>query len=160
MRKKEWAFYLFAALFIFGGQFLAHRDLVTGTPPPIVQTTLAGETALHPLGTRPALIYFWAEWCGVCRSMQNSVTQVGKDHPLATVALRSGDDAKLQSYLRDKNLNWPVVNDNGGEIGQRYGVKAVPALFFTDRNGSIVFATAGYTSEWGIRARLWLAGWF
>lgn len=160
MPKKEWAFYLFAGLFIFAGQFLAHRDLVTGTPPPIAQTALNGEAALQAIGKRPALIYFWAEWCGVCRSMQYSVTQVGKDHPLATVAIRSGDDAKLQSYLRDKNLNWPVVNDNSGEIGLRYGVKAVPALFFTDRNGSIVFATAGYTSEWGIRARLWLAGWF
>jgi thioredoxin-related protein len=52
-----------------------------------------------------------------------------------------------------------VVNDQQGLIANAYGVSAVPAVFFTDSNGKIVFTTSGYTSELGLRLRLWLAAW-
>lgn len=155
---KKLGFYVFAALFIFAGQFLVNRDLVSGAPPLIAQSTLTGENAMQGLAKGPALLYFWAEWCGICRSMQSSVSQVLQDYPVLTVAVRSGDDARLETHLRDRQLHWPVVNDNQGSIGQAYGVKAVPALFFTNATGDIVFTTVGFTSEWGIRIRLWLAG--
>ncbi|WKJ91563.1 protein disulfide oxidoreductase [Methylomonas montana] len=155
---KKLAFYIFAALFIFAGQFLVNQDLVNGTPPAIVQTTLANENAMQRISKGPAVLYFWAEWCGICRSMQGTVSEVLRDYPGVTVAVRSGDDAKLESYLRDKQLQWPVINDQDGSIGQRYGIKGVPALFFINAAGDIVFTTVGFTSEWGLRARLWLAG--
>ncbi|MCQ8117586.1 protein disulfide oxidoreductase [Methylomonas rosea] len=155
---KKLGFYIFAALFIFAGQFLVNQDLVSGTPPPIVQTTLAGENAMQRISKGPAVLYFWAEWCGICRSMQGSVSNVLRDYPGLTVAVRSGDDSALQNYLNDKQLNWPVVNDNNGSLGQRYGIKGVPAIFFINATGDIVFTTVGYTSEWGMRFRLWLAG--
>jgi thiol-disulfide isomerase/thioredoxin len=155
---KKLGFYIFAALFIFAGQFLVNQDLVSGTPPPIVQTTLAGESAMQRLSKGPAVLYFWAEWCGICRSMQGSVSNVLRDYPGLTVAVRSGDDSALQNYLNDKQLNWPVVNDNNGSLGQRYGIKGVPAIFFINAAGDIVFTTVGFTSEWGMRFRLWLAG--
>jgi thioredoxin-related protein len=50
-----------------------------------------------------------------------------------------------------------VINDRYGDIAKNYGVKAVPAVFFTDASGNIVFNSSGYTSEWGLRIRLWLA---
>lgn len=155
---KKLAFYIFAALFIFAGQFLVNQDLVNGTPPAIAQTTLANENAMQRISKGPAVLYFWAEWCGICRSMQGTVSEVLRDYPGVTVAVRSGDDAKLESYLRDKQLQWPVINDQDGSIGQRYGIKGVPALFFINAAGDIVFTTVGFTSEWGLRARLWLAG--
>ncbi|OAI07872.1 protein disulfide oxidoreductase [Methylomonas methanica] len=155
---KKLGFYIFAALFIFAGQFLVNQDLVSGTPPPIAQTTLAGESAMQRLSKGPAVLYFWAEWCGICRSMQDSVSNVLRDYPGLTVAVRSGDDSALQNYLKNKQLNWPVVNDNNGSLGQRYGIKGVPAIFFINAAGDIVFTTVGYTSEWGMRFRLWLAG--
>jgi thiol-disulfide isomerase/thioredoxin len=155
---KKLGFYLFAALFIFAGQFLVNRDLVSGTPPAIVHTTLTGENAMQRITQGPAIVYFWAEWCGICRSMQGTISRVMQDYPSLTVAVKSGDDTKLGDYLRAKQLNWPVVNDNDGSIGQRYGVKGVPALFITNAAGNIVFTTVGFTSEWGLRLRLWLAG--
>lgn len=90
--------------------------------------------------------------------MQGSVSNVLRDYPGVTIAVRSGDDGTLQNYLNDKQLNWPVVNDNSGNLGQRYGIRGVPAVFFINATGEIVFTTVGYTSEWGMRFRLWLAG--
>ncbi len=155
---KKLGFYIFAALFIFAGQFLVNQDLVSGSPPAIVQTTLTGENAMQRISKGPAVLYFWAEWCGICRSMQGSVSNVLQDYPGLTVAVRSGDEGTLRNYLNDKQLNWPVVNDNSGSIGQRYGIKGVPAVFFINAGGDIVFTTVGFTSEWGMRFRLWLAG--
>ena len=118
---------------------------------------MTGGNAMQRIAKGPAILYFWAEWCGICRGMQGAVNAVLLDYPGLTVAIRSGDEAKLNAYLHSKDLQWPVVNDNDGSIGQRYGIKAVPAVFFINANGQIVFTTAGFTSEWGMRLRLWLA---
>lgn len=154
---KKSAFYLFAAIFIFAGQFLASSGVVTGIPPTIEQPTLAGNAAMPLIAKGPGLIYFWAEWCGICRSIQGNVTAVLHDYPSATVAVRSGDDQAVIAYMTAKRLVWPTVNDSDGSIAQRYGVNTVPALLFLNGNGDIVFSSVGYISEWGLRFRLWLA---
>lgn len=153
---KKFGFYVFAALFVFAGQFLASQGLVTGTRPPLPAATLSGIDPASRLTQGPALLYFWAEWCGICRAMQDNVDNVARDYPIVTVAVRSGDDAKVREHLQSEQLSWLTVNDPDGSLGQRYGIKGVPAAFFIDTNGQIRFASAGYTSEWGLRLRLWL----
>jgi len=37
-------------------------------------------------------------------------------------------------------------------------VLGVPALFFIDSEGRVASVSRGYTTEWSIRLRLWLAG--
>jgi thiol-disulfide isomerase/thioredoxin len=157
MLKKS-AFYIFAAIFIFAGQFLASSGVVTGTPPKIEQATLTGNAAMPLIAKGPALIYFWAEWCGICRSIQGNVDAVLRDYPAITVAVRSGNNEAVIDYMNAKQIAWPTVNDRDGNIGQLYGVSAVPALLFLNGNGDIVFSSVGYTSEWGMRFRLWLTG--
>jgi thiol-disulfide isomerase/thioredoxin len=155
---KKYGFYLLATAIIFGGQFLQTGDLVKGKPPQIAQNTLGGIPAMAFVDKGPGLIYFWAEWCGICGMMQSAISAVGIDYPQLTVAMRSGSDSAVAEYLHKKQLQWPVVNDPQGEIAGRYGVKAVPALFFLNAEGDIVFTSVGFTSEWGLRIRAWLAG--
>lgn len=154
---KKYGFYLLFTLVIFAGQFLRSHDLATGPLPAIEKTTLQNAPALSVIDHKPGIIYFWAEWCGVCRLMQSAVSAVAADQPVLSIALRSGDDTELQEYLTQHQLSWPVINDRYGDIAKNYGVKAVPAVFFTDASGNIVFNSSGYTSEWGLRIRLWLA---
>ncbi len=155
---KKYGFYLLMAAAIFAGQFLRTGDLVTGKPPLIDRNTINGIPAMPYVGKGPAIIYFWAEWCGICAMMQSAVSAVSAEYPLLTVALRSGSDTAIPQYLQQKHLPWTVVNDPQGSIAGSFGVKAVPALFFINRDGNIVFTSVGYTSEWGLRLRLWLAG--
>ena len=89
--------------------------------------------------------------------MQNNIDTVIQDYPAITIAERSGNNKDVSAYLSLNKLNWPVVNDKDGQLGETYGVGGVPALFFINIRGDIVFTSVGYTSEWGLRFRLWLA---
>jgi thiol-disulfide isomerase/thioredoxin len=145
-------------LFI-GLQFFVNRDLASGTPPPIIGTTLDGQAfaGLDSL-KKPAVVYFWASWCGVCKAMQDTVRSLSADMPMVTLALQSGDAAEVRAYMDKENFRVPVVLDEDGAIGKRYGIRGVPAVFILGPDGAIRFATVGYTSELGLRLRLWLAG--
>ena len=155
---KKMTFYLLFAMIIFAGQFLRDGDLVTGTPPFSAEATINGLPVATFLGKGPGVIYFWAEWCGVCQIMQDGVNKIIGDYPLLTVAFQSGSAGAVNSYLQQKQLGWPVLNDPQGQVAKKFGVKAVPTLFFTNSRGEIVFTTVGYTSELGLRIRGWLAG--
>lgn len=146
------------ALFI-GIQFAVGGHLVKGSPPEFSATTLDGQAfELSRLRGRPAVIYFWAEWCPICRSMQHSIGSVAQDYPLLSVAMQSGNASAVGRYGREHDFNVPTVLDEDGSLAKRYGLSGVPGIFVLDANGQIRYATQGYTSELGLRLRLWLAG--
>lgn len=109
----------------------------------------------HP--GRPIALHFWAEWCPICKTVEGSVESVRQDHPVLTVALQSGAAEAVARHLAKRGLAWPTVVDNDGEIAGRYGLNGVPAFIVIDAGGRIRFAEAGYTSEVGMRMRLWWA---
>ena len=74
-----------------------------------------------------------------------------------TVALRSGDAAKIQQYLTAKHFVMPVVNDPRGEISSQWDVGVTPTFVIISK-GEVVSTTTGWTSSWGLKARLWWAG--
>jgi thiol-disulfide isomerase/thioredoxin len=145
------------ALYI-GVQLISAQGLVAGTPPPIRATTLNGATVDVPNGEgRPAVIYFWASWCQVCKAMQSSIRSVAQDMPLISVALLSGDETEVREYVKREGFEIPVILDQDGAIGREYGLRGVPTVFILGPDGRIRFSTIGYTSELGLRLRLWLA---
>jgi thiol-disulfide isomerase/thioredoxin len=148
----------FLALFL-GVQWFSGRGLATGTPPPIHARMPDGREYAGPqFGGRPAVIYFWASWCGICRAMQDTVSGLAKDVPMMTVALQSGNAAEVRRYLEAQGFSVPVVLDEDGAIGAAYGIRGVPAVFILGPDGNIRSAVVGYSSEIGLRVRLWLAG--
>lgn len=70
-----------------------------------------------------------------------------------SVALRSGDEAKIRQYLAAKNIAMPVVNDPLGELSAQWDVGVTPTFVIID-SGRVVSTTTGWTSYWGMKARL------
>ena len=116
---------------------------------------LASWRAAHP-GQAVAL-HFWADWCPVCRTEEHSVSRIIRDWPLLSVAMQSGNAARVQAVLTKRGLDWHTAIDADGQIAKRYGLASVPALVVIDPQGQIRFAEFGYTSEIGMRLRLWWA---
>lgn len=135
------------------------RDAVSGKAPQFRAETIAGEPfSLSALQGQPALVHFWATWCPVCELEQGAIDAVAADHPFISVAMQSGSAQEVSDYLRRQGVHYPVINDPDGILSRRYGVSGVPASFILDPQGEVKFVTRGYTSSWGLRARLWLAG--
>lgn len=141
------------------------RDLVDG-PVPLVEGALLGVHGsrnqsfnIQSYQGKPLLLHFWTTWCSICKMEQSSIASISEDYQVITVAMNSGNDMEITAYLEEQGLSFPVTVDENGAIAQRFGVKGVPTSFIIDSNGDIKFTEVGFTSELGLRARLWLAGW-
>lgn len=144
---------------LFGIRAWTQRDLVGGAAPGFQSQLLGGEqVSLTDYRGRPLLLHFWASWCRVCRLEQGAIRAVAQDWPVLTVAMHSGDAGSVRRYLTEQGLSWATIVDEEGVLARRYGVRGVPTSFVLDPNGEIRFREVGYTTAWGLRARLWLAG--
>ncbi len=116
---------------------------------------LAAWRADHP--GRPVAVYFWADWCPICKAQQGSVASLAGDWPVLIVAMQSGPPAEVARVLAERGLAWPTVVDESGAIASRYGLAGVPALAVIDADGRLRTVAVGYTTALGMRARLWWA---
>ena len=143
---------------VFGLQAFQSRSVARGPLPPLAAAGLDGRPlSLAALGGRPALLHFWATWCGVCRLEEGTIARLGRTTPLLTVATSSGEAAEVRAHLAANGLDWPVILDPDGAIAARFGVRAFPTTLVLDAKGEASSVTVGYTTELGLRARLLLA---
>ncbi len=151
----EWAFILAVILLIRAWQAPALQDMYL---PPIVGMTLDGQPFdSRTPRERPLIVHVWAEWCPVCRMELNGMANLARTTPLISIAWKSGDDAAVRRFLEHENVKLPVLNDAGGQWLAPLGIKAVPLHLIVDTSGRIRFIETGYTTEWGLRARVfWL----
>jgi thiol-disulfide isomerase/thioredoxin len=151
------------AIVFFAVQAFVTRDIVRGPLPPL-QAVLADGMPISVVQLRTAsgrnafLLYVWATWCPVCKTVEGNVDAVARDAPMLTVAMQSGAGAEVGRFFATRGYGWPMLVDADGRLSRLLGVDAVPALIFVDRTGRVRAATQGYTSEIGIRLRLWWAG--
>ncbi|HKU44102.1 MAG TPA: protein disulfide oxidoreductase [Polyangiales bacterium] len=149
----------FAVLFFLAFRAYQQRDAVSGTAPQLSGTDLQGEqVALADYRGKPVLVYFWATWCGVCKATQPNVDALARELPVLSVASQSGSAAEVSAYAREHGVASKVVVDTRGALAKRFGVHAFPTLFVIDGAGAIRSVEVGYTTELGLRLRMWLAG--
>jgi len=139
--------------------FWQTRNLASGMAPPLAGLDVHGERLeLSAWRGRPVLVHFWATWCPVCALEDDAIQAIAGDWPVLTVAMQSGEAREIAAHLHENNLSFPVLVDGSGELSARFGVRAVPTTFVIDGEGRIRFREVGYTTSWGLRLRLWLAG--
>lgn len=132
--------------------------LIDGSQRSGTAISLAEFRARHP--GQPVALHFWAEWCMVCRAEQGSISSLVEDGDIAvlTIATQSGDGDAVHAVLQERGLDWPTVIDEDGRISDAFRLPGVPSFVVIDPNGNISSADMGYTSEIGMRLRLWWAG--
>lgn len=162
-RLKKWSkeiIVLAIILFVAFTVMDLWRKPQTLAPTLLEQHTLVnGETvSLAELSKeKPILVYFWATWCGVCNLTSPTVSDLNQSGmPIISVAIRSGETARLVSGMEKKDLNFPVINDSSGQLSNAVGVSATPTFMVID-NGELVSFTSGWTSSYGLKMRMWLA---
>ena len=126
-----------------------------------IEVMVPPRVTLASLHGKPAVINFWASWCGPCqdeaasleqfaRSRQGRVTLVGVDW---NDGLDSG-----RRFLNTHHWTFPVLRDPDGLVGDDYGVRGLPATFVLDADGRIVSILMGPQTVADIEAALRRAG--
>lgn len=159
---KKWFFRLFKlALFIIA--ILAARswlqwEMASGEAPPLQGNLVQGGTfSIEAPRTQPLVVHFWARWCPVCKLERDIIESLNLDFPVVTVAMQSGTQREVLRYMEKQQMHSPTIVDRDGTLSSNFGVNAVPATFIIDTDNQIRFVERGFTSELGLRARLWLA---
>ena len=127
--------------------------------PALNAQTISGETVelSEMLKGSPVLIYFWGSWCPLCLVTSPIVTELSKEYQVLTIALSSGDELQVLSYLQENKYHFPVINDPDGVISKKWNVFATPSILIINREGEISSVTVGISSALGLKFRLWLA---
>jgi len=159
---RPWRRRLLSLAMLLAAWLLVHwwqtRQLVSGPAPALSGNLLDGDRVDLARGQgQPRLVHFWADWCPLCRAEQGSIARIAQDYPVLTVALQSGTPEQVRAYLAAQNISFPTLADPHGDLAAAWGVRVVPTSFVIDGAGRIRFTEVGYTSEWGLRARLWVA---
>lgn len=149
-----------ALLLLFGVRTYQLRDVARGPAPALAGIDMHGRPlSLEAYRGKPVLLHFWATWCGVCKAEQSNIDAIARALPVVSVASESGDARKVSAYVREHAIAPEVIVDPSGTLARSFGVHAFPTTFVIDAAGHIRHAEVGYTSELGLRLRMWLAGW-
>lgn len=129
--------------------------------PELVQTRLPNIEAVLLDGSqfkveegKPLVIHFWATWCPTCKLEAPNIETVSKKYEVLTIAVNSGDDKKIKTYLKERGLTFKVLNDSDGKWARQFKVEAFPTTYIYDGQGELRFTEVGYTTTAGLLARL------
>ncbi len=158
---------LFYALIVLIGAVVGNlwmtRDQASGPAPDLIGQSLDGKLMRidYSAFEQPLVVYFFADWCPICKLQNSAIESIGEDYPVIAVAMQSGDLDNVIAYVRREGIELNVINDQSGTVSRNFSVNGVPASFIIDNSGVIRSSTRGYTSQFSLRARLWLSerGW-
>ncbi len=138
-------------------------DSVSGRRAPALprEALIGGRLTLTGLlagtGGRPAVIVFWASWCGPCAqeapALENfSKSPVGRGR-IVGVDWSDGRSG-ARAFLRRFAWSFPNLRDAEGVVGSRYRLTGLPTTFVIDTHGRIRATLRGPQSERSLRVAL------
>jgi thiol-disulfide isomerase/thioredoxin len=124
-------------------------DAAVGMPAPEITTDtwLNGDPLrLSDLKGKVVMIEFWTFGCYNCRNVEPYVKQWHQkyaDHGLVIIGVHSPeftyehDVEKVERYVKDHDIRFPVPIDNDFSAWNRYGNRYWPAMYLIDKHGVI-----------------------
>lgn len=107
---------------------------------------------------QPTLIYFWGTWCPICSVTSPTIDKLAtaNNYPVVTIAIKSGSDQELESYLKENNFRFTTVNDQEGEIFADWQGQVTPS-YVVLKDGEMTQGLTGIQPLWSLKLRLWLS---
>jgi peroxiredoxin len=105
-------------------------------------TDLQGKVwTLSALHGKVVLVNFWATWCPPCRKEMpdlNVLYQRFKDQGLVILAISDEEPDKVQPFLAERQITYPVMLDPGRKVNELFQVEGIPKSFVYNREGKLV----------------------
>jgi thioredoxin len=80
------------------------------------------------LGKKPAIVDFYADWCGPCRAIAPTLEELAKEYG-------------------DKIVIYKVDVDASGDLAQAFGIRSIPAVLFIPMKGESKMTVGGRSKE-------------
>lgn len=111
------------------------------------------QISLSDLQGKPAMLFFWASWCGSCKEeipVFEKFFAAKKDQlTILTIAIDGKSEKRIQSFIKKHRIMLPVLLDEKEKIARTYGVRMVPTAFLIDGEGFIVGMIVG-ERDWSL----------
>jgi thiol-disulfide isomerase/thioredoxin len=117
-------------------------------PPP----KLGWHVKLDDYRGKIVIVTFWASWCGPCRKELPLLEGIQKQATTEKIQVfavnwREGSEQfrTIQRVLKGATIT--LLSDEGGSIGDQYGVHAIPHMVILGRDGRIAAIHIGYAEQ-------------
>ena len=105
-------------------------------------TDLQGKTwTLSELRGKVVLVNFWATWCPPCRKEMPDLEALYnrfKDQGLVILAISDEEVGKVQPFIAERKITYPVMLDQGRKVNELFEVEGIPKSFVYNREGKLV----------------------
>jgi peroxiredoxin len=96
---------------------------------------------LRDLKGKVVLVNFWATWCPPCRKEMPDLQALYdkyRDQGFLVLSISDEDAAKVQPFIRERNITYPVLLDQGRKVNETFQVEGIPKSFVYNREGKLV----------------------
>src|SRR3990170_2381732 len=124
--------------------FESYKPVVIGGPAPDFELKDLSKKSMKLSDYKGKVVFlnFWATWCKPCKEEMPSMellykAKKGKDFEMLAVSI-DRDIAKVEPFVKELKLTFPVALDFMGKADRRYKLTGVPETYIIDQNGVIV----------------------
>jgi thiol-disulfide isomerase/thioredoxin len=156
-----------------GGDTAQYVSPLSGKPAPALalEDVSGKKISLANYRGKAVLVNFWATWCAPCKietpwlvELRNKYAAQGfeilgvdteaEDLKPDDTAGWTKNKAAVNKFVADEKVSYPMLI-NGDSISTAWGgLDDLPASFYVDRNGKVVAASVGLTSESDIESNI------
>jgi peroxiredoxin len=116
---------------------------------------------LRDLKGKVVLVNFWATWCPPCRKEMPDLQALYdryKDQGFVVVSISDEEAAKVQPFIAERKITYPVLLDPGRKINDLFQVEGIPKSFVYNREGKLVAQSIDMRTRHQFQAMLAQAG--